>query len=178
MAGGRRRGTVAPFARRLARGDRRRPGHRAPPRALLILPGAAAALFLIAPLVDDALDGADAAENGCRIVNVIDGDTVRIRCPGERVHSARLMGFDTPEVFSPRCASEAARGEKATAALERLIGAAGGISIDRRGVDRYERDLAVMRLDGVDVARTMIEAGHARAYHGGRRKGWCRGAAQ
>lgn len=39
--------------------------------------------------------------------------------------------------------------------------------------DRYHRTLARVTLGGVDVAEIMISEGWARAYAGGRRKGWC-----
>ena len=116
-----------------------------------------------------------AAADRCRITRVVDGDTVRARCGGGAEDRVRLMGFDTPEVFSPGCAAEKARGDAATRALRAMIARAGRIDFSFRGRDRYDRRLAVLRLDGRDVAATMIAAGHARAYGGGRRDGWCGG---
>ena len=110
---------------------------------------------------------------GCRIVSVIDGDTVKLACPGAGIRRARLTGFDTPEVFSPKCASERARGNRATQELKRRIRKASQISIERHGRDRYGRILAEVRIDGRPLAAEMIASGHARAYSGGRRRGWC-----
>ncbi|QIE57352.1 hypothetical protein G5B40_19035 [Pikeienuella piscinae] len=176
MAWKRRRDKVVPYRRRPPRRRGRRASPARPqtiPRAIFIVPGAAAALLVLAPMAGDALNGVVTAHDGCRVVSVVDGDTVRIYCPGDGVRSARLMGFDTPEVFSPECVSEAARGVEATWALRRMIWSAEDVSITRRGTDRYGRDLAIMRIDGADVARTMIVSGQARPYRGGRREGWC-----
>jgi endonuclease YncB( thermonuclease family) len=55
-----------------------------------------------------------ASERNC----VIDGDTIRYG--GTKI---RLEDIDAPEVFSPSCASEAARGRRATRRLLELINA-------------------------------------------------------
>lgn len=112
-------------------------------------------------------------ENGCRIVSVIDGDTVRLWCPEHGMQKARLVGFDTPEVFSPNCASEFARGQQATWALRWALFRVEEMSLVRRGHDRYGRVLLFVALDGTPLARTMIDAGHARFYSGGQRESWC-----
>ncbi len=104
---------------------------------------------------------------------VLDGDTVKLVCPGRGVETARLMGFDAAEKYSPRCASELVAAEKATWALRGLIFKAKSLAVERDGTDRYGRALVRLRLDGVDVARLMIRAGHGRAYSGGPRRGWC-----
>ncbi len=109
----------------------------------------------------------------CRIVRVIDGDTVDVDCAGEGLLRTRLVGFDTPEVFSPGCPSELALGTQATRALERKIRLSGDMRIDFRGSDRYGRRLARLSLDGRDVAQPMIAEGLARPYDGGRRRSWC-----
>ncbi len=109
----------------------------------------------------------------CRVLVVLDGDTVKLVCPGSGVETARLMGFDAPEKYSPRCASELVAAEQATWALRGLIFKAEALSAVREGTDRYGRALVRLRLDGVDVARLMVRAGHGRAYAGGLRGGWC-----
>lgn len=102
-------------------------------------------------------------------ISAIDGDTIRWN--GERV---RLLGYDTPEVFSPRCHAEKRNGEAAKAALSGLVQSALSaellMSLRR---DRHGRILAALRLDGQDVAEWMIGAGLAVRYDGGRRRDWC-----
>lgn len=110
---------------------------------------------------------------GCTILRVVDGDTVRITCPGRTNFRARLVGFDTPEVFHYGCRSELAAGQRATRALEAQIAAAKRITFVFQGPDRYGRELTILYLDDRNIATTMIEAGLARPYDGGRRPGWC-----
>lgn len=97
---------------------------------------------------------------------VIDGDTLRIG--DERI---RIMGLDTPETHRARCMGEYTLGAQATRKMANLVRQ--GVTIERGGIDRYGRTLAVVRVNGRDVAVTMIGAGLARAYHGGKREGWC-----
>lgn len=142
--------------------------------ALLAVIGVAAAPY--------AVDGFGSligppADNGCRVVSVIDGDTVRIYCPGRGNEKARLLGYDTPETFSPRCLSEYAKGVRAAWALRLKLLSAERVTLVRQGEDRYGRALVFVGLDNAPLARTMIEAGHARAYRGGARPNWCAGGA-
>ncbi len=111
--------------------------------------------------------------DGCAVLLAVDGDTVDVHCPGEGVRRARLTGFDTPEIFSPGCLSELARGLAATARLYGLLFAAGHIATSGEGTDRYGRLLLRLDLDGTDLAARMIATGLARPYDGGRRPGWC-----
>jgi endonuclease YncB( thermonuclease family) len=109
----------------------------------------------------------------CRLLRVIDGDTVDLDCPGDGFVRTRLLGFDTPEVASPECASEATLGHAATRALHRRIAASAEMRVEFRGSDHYGRRLARLSLDGQDIAQPMIAEGLARSYHGGSRWPWC-----
>ena len=132
--------------------------------------------LVVLPLGADAVNavtGGKATTSGCRVVSVTDGDTVRMYCPGRGIESARLKGFDAPEKYSPGCTSELARAVAATWALRWMLWQAERVSLVRTGTDRYGRALVFMALDDVPVARRMIAAGHARAYDGGHRAGWC-----
>lgn len=103
------------------------------------------------------------------MVHVVDGDTIDVR--GERY---RLVGFDTPETWNPRCAYERALGETATARLVDLIGSGRVVDlVVLPGRDRYDRGLARLFIGGSDVKDVLIAEGLARAYDGGRRAGWC-----
>ncbi len=104
------------------------------------------------------------AQSRCRVV---DGDT--LRCGAERV---RIIGLDAPEMRG-ECPREIRAARAATARMAQLIEP--GITLERRGNDRYRRTLAVVRdRSGRDLAVVMIREGHARPYNGrGRRGGWC-----
>lgn len=105
-------------------------------------------------------------------IRVLDGDTIRL--DGERV---RIVGLDAPELRGAKCERERLRAADAARFLAWLL--RDGIDQPRWiGIDRYGRRLARISVDGVDVARLMIWAGHARPYEcpNGRcpkREGWC-----
>lgn len=128
---------------------------------------------LVADLVNAALRPVLAEGQTCRILRVIDGDTVTLMCPEEGVESARLLGFDTPEKYPPRCLSEFIAAELASWALRTLIQKADRLRITRDGKDQYGRALVRLELDGQDVAGRMVRTGFARVYGGGPRGGWC-----
>ena len=134
---------------------------------------AAAAFLLLTPLAIDLVLSLRTASPTCRVVLVLDGDTVKVSCPGEQIRSARLVGFDTPELYSPRCGSEAWAAIWATWKLRQSIWQADEVFIRRIGEDRYGRILARLSLDGADASNIMIKAGLARPYDGRARSGWC-----
>jgi endonuclease YncB( thermonuclease family) len=127
----------------------------------------------IADLTNAAMKPVAAGDGTCRIIRVVDGDTVTLMCDEEGMQSARLLGFDTPEKFSPGCTAEFLAAEKAGWALRTMIQKADRLGITREGVDQYGRALVRLELDGQDVADLMIRAGHGRRYGGGPRGSWC-----
>lgn len=127
----------------------------------------------IADLTNAAMKPVQAADGSCRILRVVDGDTVTLMCAEEGMQSARLLGFDTPEKFSPQCTAEFLAAEKAGWALRTFIQKADRLKLTREGTDQYGRALVRLELDGQDVANLMIRAGHGRRYGGGPRGSWC-----
>lgn len=101
---------------------------------------------------------------------VIDGDTIRYG----RV-KIRLADIDTPEISSPQCASEAALGHEAKRRLLDLMNA-GPFEVVYTGgpaVDRYGRQLRVIKRDGHSIADTLVAEGLARPWTRAQRS-WCR----
>ena len=142
----------------------------------LVLGLAVAGLILIptlADLVNAAMKTADSEQGPCRIFRVVDGDTVSLICPEDGMVSARLQGFDTPEKYAPKCLGEFLAAERASWHLRALIQGADRMEIRQQGKDLYGRMLVTLEIDGVDVARRMIRAGHGRQYGGGLRGTWC-----
>ena len=127
----------------------------------------------IADLVNAGMKTVASDQGTCRILRVIDGDTVSLICPEDGMVSARIVGFDTPEKYAPQSLDEFVAAEKASWALRTLIQKAERMSLTQDGTDQYGRMLVRLELDGVDVARLMIRAGHARQYGGGLRGTWC-----
>ena len=126
-------GKVVRLASRRGKGQkrRRRQGRlrNAPWQPLAALLAVAGGLWLAAALSPGGSLGTDALATGgsasfvlCagapRPNCVIDGDTIRIG--GIKIC---LADIDAPEVFSPKCASEAARGRRATERLLALVNA-------------------------------------------------------
>lgn len=127
----------------------------------------------VADLINAGMKPVQAADGACRILRVVDGDTVTLMCGEEGMQSARLLGFDTPEKFTPQCPAEFLAAEEAGWALRTMIQQADQLTLEREGADRYGRALVRLRLDGQDVADRMTGAGHARRYDGGPRGSWC-----
>jgi micrococcal nuclease len=103
-----------------------------------------------------------------RLNCVVDGDT--IWHGGIKI---RIADIDTPEVFSPKCASEAALGRRATERLLELINA-GPFEVVRSGrdADRYGRKLRMIERHGRSLGEILVAEGLARRWDGARR-GWC-----
>lgn len=111
------------------------------------------------------------AEAGCRVGYVYDGDTIAMEC-GRGEITARVMGLDAPETVRARCPEERAAGARATERLRALV-AGGAVRITCHGEDKYRRALIRLRVDDVDVARTLVREDLAVRYSGGTRIDWC-----
>ena len=103
-----------------------------------------------------------------RITCVVDGDTIWFE--GEKI---RIMGCDTPEPTTDICGGER---EKllAAQATQRLIDLLNSrdFSLERHGLDRYDRRLANLLIDGVNVADILVSEGLARTWPDGP-EFWC-----
>lgn len=102
-------------------------------------------------------------------IYVIDGDT--IDADGQRF---RLVGYDTPEIYSPKCAFELELGTAAAERLERLIDSGQLVELKVvAGHDPHDRNLGKLLIDRRDVGDVLISEHLARPYFGGLRAGWC-----
>ena len=100
---------------------------------------------------------------------VVDGDTIWIG--GDKI---RIADIDTPEISEPKCRSELALGNKATARLIELINA-GPFELKGwpgRDKDRYGRKLRILTRDGRSLGDILVSEGLARTWSG-RREPWC-----
>lgn len=101
----------------------------------------------------------------------IDGDTFEVRLTGERI---RILNIDTPESTSRcKCEYECALGKWAKLELEKQLAKASQITISRTGLDRYNRTLAAVNVDGQDLGDYLIESGLAKKWRG-RKVEWCK----
>jgi endonuclease YncB( thermonuclease family) len=128
---------------------------------------------VFAPVVDDWRSGMRSMTSECSVVRVIDGDTADLSCMGRGWVRARIVGYDSPELFSPNCAAELAAAERARNVLDNWVRHASRVEVGFLGSDRYGRTLVDMRLSGQRVATAMVETGNGRRYFGNLRGGWC-----
>ncbi|RWX35252.1 thermonuclease family protein [Rhizobium leguminosarum] len=99
---------------------------------------------------------------------VTDGDTVHVA--GERA-GTRLIGFNTPEKFSPQCEYERKLGERASSRLRELIKSPNvqltkvpcACPAGSEGTDacNHGRSCGVLKVDGRDVGQVLIGEGLA-----------------
>ncbi|SDX54446.1 Endonuclease YncB, thermonuclease family [Thiocapsa roseopersicina] len=126
----------------------------APFRPRLGLPaGAVLALLILPPVHADTLAG--------KVVRILDGDTVEVLDARKQTYRIRLSAVDAPESKQPF-------GAKAKRALSALV-AGETVSVEWRKIDRYDRRVGVLILDGTDVNLALVRAGFAwwyRAYAG------------
>ena len=115
------------------------------------------------------------------VTRVKDGDTVEFEAkwlpaPLKPVLSLRVLGVDTPEK-APRakCASEAERGERATAFTKQAIQNARRIEIELVSWDTFGgRVLGDVIIDGKHrLSQLLIDNQLARPYHGEAKTSWC-----
>ncbi|ANL42373.1 thermonuclease family protein [Rhizobium phaseoli] len=119
---------------------------------------------------------------------VTDGDTVHV--VGEAA-GTRLVGFNTPEKFSPQCEYERQQGERASARLRELV-AGGSTQLTKvacacaagtEGTSKcnHGRSCGTLLVDGKDVGSILISEGLAVPFVCGTMKcpptprPWCRG---
>lgn len=114
------------------------------------------------------------------ITRVIDGDTVAFQAsflpaPLKKELSIRVFGVDTPEKgHRAQCASEAQRGEAASAFTKQAIAQATQRQIVLIDWDKYGgRVLGDVLLNGVSLRQQLIANGFAREYYGETKLSWC-----
>lgn len=117
------------------------------------------------------------------VERVVDGDTLTVRARiwlGQEIRvNVRIARIDTPELSS-RCPRERALAGQARELLHTILyaGAQTEPIIWLRDIDQDKyggRVLArVTSGNGSDIAETLVAAGLAQSYNGGKRTDWCR----
>ncbi len=121
--------------------------------------------FLSAPSLAHAptVSPPSVRRDGARIVDVIDGDTVRVRFSG-REAVVRLLGIDTPEVYGRiECG-----GPAASRSAKRLLAPGTRVTLvsdpSQANKDRYRRLLRYVERRGTDINRAQVRRGWAAVY--------------
>lgn len=125
--------------------------------------------------------GAPDVRHPVDVLRTIDGDTfearVHLREGFNPITHVRLRGIDAPELKAS-CPEELQMAEAATVALRDLLGQ-GDVAIYNIGPDKYQGRVVADVVTGKtgNVSSALLASGHARAYNGGHRFGWCANAA-
>jgi endonuclease YncB( thermonuclease family) len=106
------------------------------------------------------------------IKSVYDGDTFRAFIPNyDTDQRVRVRGVDTPEIKG-QCDSEIKAAIKARDYVRRYLKSANKIILLNVGKDKYQRILADVEVDGINLAQHIIEQKLGRKWRG-KRESWC-----
>jgi micrococcal nuclease len=101
-----------------------------------------------------------AAPETVPVVEVVDGDTVRVRLDG-RVQPVRVIGIDTPEPYREGDPEPCSR--EASEAMRELVEDRDVVLVaDAEERDRYDRLLRYVEVDGRDAGEGLLRQGLAR----------------
>lgn len=116
-------------------------------------------VLLLATTVWLAPDAAWAGQElQCTITSVHDGDSMRVRCPGDRrTVPVRMEQIDAPEL-------EQAHGRHSRDRLRQLCRVGATATIHTEGRDQYGRLLGNVYCDGKSVNEEMVASGSAWVY--------------
>jgi endonuclease YncB( thermonuclease family) len=159
-----KRGTARPFRRKATGwvGARQRRSYFGL-IAWLAIGATCVAFFIAGPVPGESTEPLISSAG----LRVIDGDTVDL-ADGRRV---RLIGYDTPETFEPRCSKERRLGLKATRRLRQLT-KNGHVDVELVRCScapadpdcNYERACGKLSVDGKNVGSVLIAEGLAKPY--------------
>jgi micrococcal nuclease len=94
------------------------------------------------------------------VVEVIDGDTIRVDLDGQET-AVRLIGIDTPERDGPYTSRECYGEEASRFTLDRLGGRTVELEFDVERSDRFGRTLAYVWLVGALFNERLVRSGFA-----------------
>lgn len=134
------------------------------PAAIVVVGIAVAGCREVAPVDRTGSPGAGtpaaSALTPATVTRVVDGDTIHVDLEGVDT-TIRLIGIDTPEVDGPYTEAECF-GSEASAYTERaLVGRDVQLEFDAERIDRYDRTLAYVWLDGVLFDERILADGYA-----------------
>ena len=89
------------------------------------------------------------------VLEVLDGDTAKVRLPSGRIKSIRIAEIDAPEISHDKRGAQAG-GDEATKELSNRIGGK-KISLSGLKADPYGRFVASVEVDGMNVGKDMLD---------------------
>lgn len=134
------------------------------------------ALFAAPAPADDVIPGPVRA----KVVRVVDGDTIAVLAHpwlGTTIETfVRVEGIDTPEKGARgKCAHERELAERASAFTAKMFPPGAAVMLSRIKNDKYGGRVVglVATEDGRDLSASLIGAGLAKPYDGGKKSSWC-----
>lgn len=105
---------------------------------------------------------ADPGSTAAVVIEVVDGDTIRVRTADGTTDTVRILGVDTPETKHPSKPVECFGPEAAAFTERRLLGATVTLVDDVEARDLYDRRLASVVVDGGRFETELLAGGYAR----------------
>lgn len=102
-------------------------------------------------------------------IRIVDGDTIH-----DGTNYYRLIGYDTPETYRPRCHAEYEWGLRATARLTELLADGSAVLTSTSELDKYNRLLAEVTVKARKLSNIMISEGLARRWPITQKRRWCK----
>lgn len=96
------------------------------------------------------------------VVKISDGDTVKVETKEHTILKIRLYGLDSPEVSHGRNPAQPFGKEARNALSDKVFREK--VKVDILNIDRYQRAVGVIWLNGRDINLEMIKEGMAEAY--------------
>lgn len=96
------------------------------------------------------------------VIEVVDGDTIRVRTADGVTDTVRILGVDTPETKHPEKPVECFGSEASAFTEARLLGAEVTLVDDVEPRDIYDRRLASVVIDGGRFEMELLAGGYAR----------------
>lgn len=124
---------------------------------------------------------ADTILHDFKIIEVIDGDTVRIKAdflpkPLPPTLKLRIIGIDTPEKGSrAKCEFERTKADEAANFLKDILSNQDNVKVSIVKWDKYGGRVLgdIHLLSNQKVSDTLLQAGYAVPYHGKKKVDWC-----
>ncbi|MDO4713844.1 MAG: thermonuclease family protein [bacterium] len=102
------------------------------------------------------------------LLEVVDGDTIRVKNSEGKEQSVRMIGLDAPESTTMRYGYAECFGKEAADHLKTLVGSATQIQIEtdptQTATDKYGRLLGYVVVNGANLNQKMIEDGYGFEY--------------
>lgn len=120
------------------------------PKRLLAFLVIVGLIFLLKTFVSTHLQG--------KVIDVIDGDTIILLDRANQQHTIRLFGIDAPETSTQQPFGEESKEFLASMIMDKEV------KIIIKDTDKYHRIIGIVKFDGKDINKIMVEKGFAWAY--------------